>query len=391
MTTNYRRAKTSYRYIVVGLGGLGSAAAYWLSQTEGSEVLGIEQFELGHGRGESDDHSRIIRKTYHTPAYVRLAEAAYETWDIVEKDAGEELVVKTGELNFWPEETSLNKCDYTDALTACGVPFEMFSAAEVHRNFPQFVLDDNVHAIWQRDGGLLASRKANGAHRRLATRNGAMLMDNAPTSAIRQINGGYEVEAGGLVFEAEKLVIAAGPWTNKILAHFGMQLPLAVTHEQVSYFKPLSADAFVPEQFPVWIWMILDNYYGFPIYGESGIKVAKDRFFRVDPDKRDFVADEANERQVRNFLSQHIPLAAGPLIYTKTCLLTHTPDTDFVLDSLPGHPNVHCVVGANHAMKFASLIGKILRDLSVSGITSNDISPFSFSRTGLHPDSRFQF
>lgn len=391
MTVNYRRAKTSYRYIVIGLGGLGSAAAYWLSQTEGSEVLGIEQFELGHGRGESDDHSRIIRKTYHTPAYVRLAEAAYETWGMVEQDAGEELVVKTGELNFWPEETSLNKRDYTDALTACNVPFEIFSAFEVQRYFPQFVIDDSVQAIWQRDGGLLASRKANAVHRRLAARNGALLMDKAPINAIRQINGGYEVEVSGQVFEAEKLIIAAGPWTNKILAHFGLHLPLAVTHEQVSYFKPLSADAFVPEQFPVWIWMILDNYYGFPIYGENGIKVAKDRFFRVDPDKRDFVADVVNENQVRNFLRQHIPSAAGPLIYTKTCILTHTPDTDFVLDCLPGHPNVHCVVGANHAMKFASLIGKILSNLAVSGFTSSDISPFSFSRPGLHQNSGFQF
>ena len=56
--------KDSFTYIVIGLGGLGSAAAYWLSRKAGREVLGIEQFELGHVRGESQDHSRIIRKTY---------------------------------------------------------------------------------------------------------------------------------------------------------------------------------------------------------------------------------------------------------------------------------------------------------------------------------------
>lgn len=149
------------------------------------------------------------------------------------------------------------------------MPFERLTAAEIRRQFPQFVFDDDLHAIWQADGGVLASRKANAAHRRLAKRNGARLVDNAPVKSTRQINGGYEIKAGEQIFEGEKLVVAAGPWTNLILSHFGLHLPLAVTHEQVSYFTPLSADAFVPKRFPVWIWMILDNYYAFPVYGET--------------------------------------------------------------------------------------------------------------------------
>jgi len=68
------------------VGGLGSAAAYWLSRKAGKDVLGIEQFELGHVRGESQDHSRIIRKTYHTVPYVRFAQEAYRAWDVLEED-----------------------------------------------------------------------------------------------------------------------------------------------------------------------------------------------------------------------------------------------------------------------------------------------------------------
>ncbi len=94
--------KTEFEYIVIGLGGLGSAAAYWLSRRAGGEVLGLEQFELGHVRGESQDHSRIIRLSYHTPGYVRLAQQAYAAWQTVEEDAGEKLIVKTGGLDLWP-------------------------------------------------------------------------------------------------------------------------------------------------------------------------------------------------------------------------------------------------------------------------------------------------
>ncbi len=65
--------------IVLGLGGIGSAAAYWLARS-GARVIGLERFALGHDRGASQDHSRIIRLSYHDPAYVRLAQAAYAAW-----------------------------------------------------------------------------------------------------------------------------------------------------------------------------------------------------------------------------------------------------------------------------------------------------------------------
>src|SRR5919205_2849983 len=94
--------RTEFEYIVLGLGGLGSGAAYWLARRAGAEVLGLEQFEIGHVRGESQDHSRIIRLSYHTPEYVELAKHAYRAWAEVERDAGEQLVLRTGGLDLGP-------------------------------------------------------------------------------------------------------------------------------------------------------------------------------------------------------------------------------------------------------------------------------------------------
>jgi len=381
-------SKNSFTHIVIGLGGLGSAAAYWLSRQAGNEVLGLEQFELGHVRGESQDHSRIIRLTYHNEQYVRFAQASYRTWAEMEDDAGEQVVVKTGELNFWPEKTTLVEDDYNNSMAACGVPFERLDAVEMAKRFPQFRFPDDIHGIYQPDGGLVGAIKANDAHRRMARRNGATLLDNMPVTSIRQVNGGYRVVAGGREFEGEKLVIAAGPWTNEALKHFGFQLPLQVTHEQVSYFSSPHLDEFRPDRFPVWIWMILDNFYGFPVYGAEGVKVAKDRFAPVDPNNRSFEPDARNEKEVSDFVANHIPRAHGPVLYTKTCLLTHTPDVDFVLDKVPGHPGVVCAVGATHAFKFASIIGRTLSDLVLKGKTEHDISLFRFDRPGLQPDGK---
>ncbi len=375
--------KNSFDYIVIGLGGLGSSTAYWLSRRAGAEVLGLERFEFGHGRGESQDHSRIIRLTYHTEDYVRLAQQAYAAWDTLEEESGSHVVLKTGEINFWPPVTTLVEEDYLKSMAVCGVPFDCLDHREVMKRFPQFVVDDAIRGVYQPQGGLVGAIAANEAHRRMATQNGAVLLDNRPVTSIRPMENAYEVVAGGQVFQGGKLVIAAGPWTNQVLAHFGLSLPLTVTHEQVSYFASPHLDDFMPERFPVWIWMILDNYYGFPVYGAQGVKAAKDRFAPVDPDQRGFDPDPVNEEEVRSFLQQHIPRAVGPLLYTKTCLLTHTPDIDFVLDRLPGHPDCCVVVGATHAFKFASVIGQTLSELLVDGSTDKRIDAFQFSRPAL--------
>ena len=90
--------------IVVGLGGIGSGAAYWLSRRLGDRVLGLEQFELGHSLGAGQDHSRIIRLSYHRPDYVRLARRAYATWAEVEAESGTQVVFRTGGLDVGPRE-----------------------------------------------------------------------------------------------------------------------------------------------------------------------------------------------------------------------------------------------------------------------------------------------
>src|SRR5258705_10353095 len=102
--------------IVVGLGGIGSGAAYWLSRALGEGVLGLERFELDHANGASADHSRIIRLSYHRPDYVRLAKRAYQTWAEVEAEAGQPVVTTTGGLDLWPAGAVIPKSDYTDSL-----------------------------------------------------------------------------------------------------------------------------------------------------------------------------------------------------------------------------------------------------------------------------------
>ncbi|CAN5464831.1 N-methyl-L-tryptophan oxidase [soil metagenome] len=360
--------------IVVGLGAIGSAAAYWASRRPGLRVLGLERFELGHANGASADHSRIIRLSYHRPDYVRLAKRAYATWAEVEDEAGgDQIVTVTGGLDLWPPGAAIPRDDYTASLAAEAVPYELLDSGEVMQRWPQWRLADDTTAMWQAQGGLADPFKGNAAHRGLAAARGATLLDRTPVTAIREVGGVYEVDADGVTHGAGRVVVTADAWTNDLLASFDRRLPLTVTKEQVTYFAAADPAAFTPDRFPVWIWMDEPSFYGFPTYGEAGPKAAQDVGGRpVDPDTRTFDRDDAAFTRVHDFLAAHLPGAVGPPILTRTCLYTLTPDRDFVVDRLPDVPGVLVGLGAAHGFKYASVLGRILVELALDGMSPSD-------------------
>lgn len=373
-----------FECVVVGLGGLGSGAAYWLSRRAGGEVLGLEQFELGHERGSSQDHSRIIRLSYHTPEYVRFAKAAYEAWAALEDDAGERLIVKTGGVDLYPDGAVISIDDYAKSLDAESVPYEVLDAAEAMRRWPQFHLTDDVVTMYQSESGIAPAARCNAAHRRMALEHGATLVEHAKVTAIRDAGGEYVVEAGGERYRCARVVICADAWTNHVLAHFGTSIPLTVTQEQVAYFATPDPDAFAPARFPIWIWMGDPSFYGFPVFGEAGTKIGRDVGGReVTAETRTFDIDAEYLAGLEGFMQTYIPDGLGPLIVAKTCLYAMTPDRDFVIDELPGRPGVFVAQGAAHAFKFASVIGRTLAELAADGRTGQDLSPFAIDRPVL--------
>jgi sarcosine oxidase len=381
--------RTTYEYMVVGCGGIGSAAAYWLSrQAGGEEVLALEQFALGHDRGGSEDHSRIIRLSYHTPAYTTLTPHTYDAWSAVEEESGTQLVFKTGGLDLEPlpdgEPRYVNQ--YAGAMRAAGIRYEELSAREVMERFPQFILDDNVRGLYQGDAGLVDAGRANATHVALARARGATILENTPVRSVRAAGDGVKVETGKNTFSGRRLIVAAGAWTKGVLRHVGVELPITCTQEQVTYFKAPNLDEFSPERFPVWIWHggLESTFYGVPVYGAPGTKAGQDVGGDVvTPDTRTFETNERVLANLRSFLQRYIPGSLGPELYTKTCLYDMPPDREFVLGALPGLPQISVFVGAGHGFKFASLVGKILAELALYGETQYSIEAFRADRPAL--------
>ncbi len=384
-----RPGKREYEYIVIGLGGIGSGAAYWLARRAGAEVLGLEQYELGHDKGASEDHSRIIRLSYETPAYVELAIHSYKAWHEVEEDASERLIVVCGGLDLWPKGDSspVSREDHIASMAAHGIPCEPLDAAEIMGRYPQFRLGEGTTGLYQAQSGIAPAGRCNAAHRLLARRHGATLLDNTPVTAVAPLADGMEVTTPDATYRCRRLVVAADAWTNDawtndVLRPLGVHIPLTRTQEQVTYYASPRLREFHPDRFPVWIWQDNPCYYGLPVHGEeAGVKVAQDLGGReVTPETRTFDPDRDTLARVDGFMRHHMPMAMGPALYTKTCMYTMPPDRDFIVDTLPAYPQVLLAQGAGHAFKFASILGRVLSELAIDGATAYNIAPFAIDR-----------
>ncbi len=388
-----------YEVIVIGCGGLGSAALYWLSRELGPAVLGLEQFRLGHDRGASQDHSRIIRLAQHQSEYAALAPHAYEAWDEIEDESGVQVLFKTGGLVIEapderdPEKVGTRNVDgYVAAFEEYGFDYELLDPDELMRRWPQFRLEGSERAIFQEDSGLVDAGKANAVHIALARAHGATVLEETPVRAIRPNGEGVEVITDERTYLADRVVVASDAWTNEVLKETGTRIPLTVTQEQVTYYATPNLKEFSPECFPVFMWHGADNFYGFPVYGEVATKLGQHMGGLAKPvtaETRTFEPDPVRIERYRDFLERYIPGFLGPELYTKTCLYTIPPDQNFVIDTLPEHPQISVAIGAGHAYKFAGLIGRILSELALDGESTFPIEAFRLDRPAVS-DAAFE-
>ncbi|PIK39139.1 putative sarcosine oxidase isoform X5, partial [Apostichopus japonicus] len=363
-----------YDYIVVGCGGVGSSTLYRSSckqelakkpslayqsrkQTELSTflapgVLGIEQFQLGHHYGGSQDHSRIIRYSYSEKEYVALAKGAYDAWSEVEEDSGIQVVYKCGGLNVALKNTRAEGRlkTYADAMDINGTEYESLEGIQLHQKFPSFAPKSNLVAQYQKDGGLVDSALANAVHIQLARKYGADVLEHTTVRKItRAPDGKLIVSTSNGDFCCKKVVVTAGAWLNDVLKSVGVHIPVTVTQEQVTYFGTPHMKEFCHKRFPHMIYHGEGkDLYTLPIYGNSGFKIGIDAGGpEVTPSTRNYTPDPVRVKYCEEFLKEFLPRSVGPILYTKTCLYTMTSDRHFVIDTAfqTGFPDVIiCVV-----------------------------------------------
>jgi sarcosine oxidase len=374
------RNDNHYDVIVLGMGVMGSATAYHLAR-DGKRVLGLEQFERDHRMGSSYGESRIIRYAYDHPIYIEMAKAAYPMWHALQEESGRELMVHTGGLDFGPADYP-SLVATRDNLAGANIPYEWLSPAEVAERFPQFVLSDDMRAVYQPDAASLLASRCVIAQVELAQKHGAVIHFNTPVIRIEPQHESVRVHTAAGAYEARSLVVTAGAWAGKVLSTTGLVLPVQPTREEIVFFDPPETALFQPEHFPVFISHGDTYHYGLPNVDGNGVKVGiHKRNEPVDPDTCKRTADDEYIQHMRGFMQTYIPRGVGRVNEARICLYTMTPDEHFIIDRHPAYP--HIVLGAGfsgHGFKFGPLIGRILADLATHGTTSSDTSLFAANR-----------
>jgi sarcosine oxidase len=366
--------------VVIGLGATGSAALCQLAR-RGVHAVGIEQFEIGHDRGSSHGATRMIRLAhFERPSYVPLMRRAYVLWHELEDIVRQKLLHITGIAEIGPPTGDVVRG--TRAGANADLPCEVLDADSLMRRYPVFEIPQSFVAMLQPDGGFIEASTALAANIAVAKEHGAAVCTGAKVIAVEPAGAGVRVVTDRGAIGADFAIVAAGPWLSGLFPE--LRLPLTVTRQVIGWFQPRQPEQFAAGRFPAFMFESeYGHHYGFPAYGDKGIKFAKHHHLgeAVHADGYERTVSAQDEAAIRAPLAQYLPAANGPLRAAETCLYTTTPDNTFIIDRLPGFPQIIIASPCcGHGFKFSPVVGEILADLVTQGMTKHDIEQFRLGR-----------
>ncbi len=373
---------THYDAIVLGTGGVGSAAAFHLAR-RGARVLGLDRFPGGHDRGSSHGQTRIIRQAYFEHAdYVPLLRRAYELWAELESLADEKLFHQVGLLQIGPPEGYVIG-GVLGAANQHGLAVDELTGAQSQARFPGFRVPEGMVGVFEPAAGYLRVERCVLAHLAAAKQHGAELRTDATFLSWKADNQGVSVATDHGNFTAERLVITAGAWSPQLLADLG--IPMTVRRKHLHWLEcdhPVYRGPNAPTFFYE---MPHGLFYGFPATDELGVKVAEHSGGETvsNPLTDPRPLEELDLERVRDFVGEQLPAVGKSARHMRheVCFYTMSPDEQFIIDSHPRHKNVVFSAGlSGHGFKFTSVLGEVMADLALTGTTPQPIGFLSAGR-----------
>ncbi|MEU8381872.1 FAD-dependent oxidoreductase [Streptosporangium sp. NPDC048865] len=347
---------------VIGAGLMGSATAWELAR-RGHAVTLVEAYDIGHRHGSSHGTSRIHRRAYADPEYVRLTGLAGEGWRELENDTGTPLLRVTGGVDLG---AGRDPEGIARVLAGAGVPHELLAPGAAAERWPFMRFEGPV--LHHPEAGTVDADAAVAAMARRAAELGAGVITGVRFTGADSLPGGrVRLRTEGPEITAATVVVAAGPWLPELAGRLGVPvgpLPLRVTQQQVFHFRSRDPEA----RWPVFVHTDGPQIYGLPSGGDGGplpaVKVAQhDAGTPVAAATRDGVVDPASRAVVTTHVRRWLPGLDPDPVAEATCLYTNTPDEDFVLDRVG--PFVIASPCSGHGAKFTPVIGRMAADLAL--------------------------
>ncbi|XP_029373811.1 peroxisomal sarcosine oxidase [Echeneis naucrates] len=377
-------AAEDFDCVVVGAGVQGSFTAHQLAQKNQRTLL-LDQFVLPHTRGSSHGQTRIIRKAYEQDFYTHMMEECYALWAQLERETGVKLYRQTGLLVMGPEK-SQNYQLLKTTLERNKVPLVLLTRDNFSQHIPNFTLAEGDGALVDITAGILYADRTLRTVQAQFQKLGGIIRDKEKVMDIKP-GPVVTVSTSAGVYRAKRLVITAGPWTNRLLSHTDLQLPLEVVKINVCYWKEKVPGTYsVKRRFPCFVLTegeeTNEHIYGLPSDEYPGlVKICYHNGVKTDPDQRDKQTDRSDINLLQKYVARCVPGLIPEPAVVESCMYTMTPDRHFVLDCHPKYSNI--VIGAGfsgHGFKFGPIVGKLLCELSLGEVPSYDLSPFRIRR-----------
>ena len=371
--------------VVVGGGIMGTSTAFFLTHETDLDVVLIEKNEIGSG--STGDSSAILRHHYGPDRiYTEMAAFSHDFYRSFEERTDEVIAHESNPVvRFVEAETQAGEDALSgyEVLSSLDLPVTKYSGQEVDDQYPMLDVDDVDIAVSDDSAGYSDGTDAAGGFSRAAQALGATVVTGVEVTDIQTEDDAIErIETTEGYLDTDSVVIAAGPWTPRIIASVGVDIPMVPTREQVLLLEPPSdfreedLDQLPTGSAPDTDWYLR------PDFGEGVLIATHYQDDETDPDTYDPSPDEETLLYLLEELESFAPRLADSKIRGQYCgVYSTTPDLDFVIDQV-GPDGCYVACGfSGHGFKHGPAVGKILTDLLTEGDTDLiDVDYFSLAR-----------
>lgn len=372
--------------VVVGGGIMGTATAYFLTERENRDVTLLEKDNVA--AGSTGDTSGVLRHHYGPQErYTRMAWWSHRFYREFEERLGEPLAYDANRMVRFAEDGTTSGAYVEaghDVLASLDIPVSRYGSDRIPDEFPMLALEDMDFAVSDDSAAYADGSDAANGFARAASERGATVVTGVGAEEILVEDDrvvGVRTTEGDEV-AADAVVVAAGPWTPRLVEPLGIDVPITPMRQQVFILDPPEEyheryDDPVPTTAPPG-----GNWYVRPDFGGHVLVATHHSEEAVDPDTYDDRPDEAQLLELVSAIDGLVPELADAEIVGQYCgVYSTTPDHDFVIDDA-GPEGCYLACGfSGHGFKHGPAVGRIVSRLVVGDDPDLvDVEHFSLDR-----------
>ena len=246
MFTAPRELKRHYDVVIIGGGGHGVAAAYYLARDHG--ITDVAVLEKGYlGGGNTGRNTTIIRSNYLTPEGVRFYDASVRLWQQLSEELRLNLFYSTrGHFTLAHTDAAMRTMRWRAEVNKhYGVESELVDAADVKRACPQIDLSCGGHApilgaLYHAPGAIARHDAVAWGYARGASERGVEIHQQTQVTGIDVAGGRVRaVHTNRGTIETRKVLSAVAGFTPRVTGMVGLRTPITVHPLQAMVSEPM--------------------------------------------------------------------------------------------------------------------------------------------------------